>query len=56
LKDVDLFLSEAGHVGLETGVLEGLRRLLEQTVAENWGNADYSALFNVVNPGPEVGR
>lgn len=50
LKDVDLFLNEASHLGLHTGALKALRELIEQTVVAGWGDADYSALFNVVNP------
>jgi 3-hydroxyisobutyrate dehydrogenase len=50
LKDVNLFLTEASHLGLEASALKGLRRVLEQTMADGWADADYSALFNVVNP------
>ncbi len=50
LKDVDLFLREASHLELEAGALEGLHTLLEQTLEKGWGDADYAALFDVVNP------
>jgi 3-hydroxyisobutyrate dehydrogenase len=53
VKDVDLFLEEASELRLNTRPLRGLRQLLEETLSEGWGDADYSALFNVVNP--EIG-
>lgn len=50
LKDVNLFLAEAGDLGLETSTLKGVRHVLEQAVEKGWGDADYAALFDVVNP------
>jgi len=50
LKDVDLFLREAARVGLNTANLEGVRPILAGALAQGLGEADYSALFNVVNP------
>jgi 3-hydroxyisobutyrate dehydrogenase len=54
LKDVRLFLQEAAARGLSTEGLEGLSLLLERAIAKGFGDADYSALFEAVNP-PEVG-
>ena len=52
LKDVDLFLKEASGYKLRTSGLEGIRPVLEQTIAQGLGEADYSAIFEVVNPIP----
>lgn len=50
LKDLDLFLSAAGRLGLECGPAEGVRPLLLKTMGLNLRNADYSSLFEVINP------
>lgn len=50
VKDVDLFLEESSHLRLNTTSLKAVRQLLEETLAEGWGDADYSALFELVNP------
>ncbi|MBM4123724.1 MAG: NAD(P)-dependent oxidoreductase [Nitrospira sp.] len=50
LKDVDLFLKEAAAAGLNVGSLDGVRPLLNQTVERGLADADYSALFEAVNP------
>lgn len=50
LKDLDLFLKEATDRGLEAKSAEGIRPILEQAIALGLGQADYSALYNVVNP------
>ena len=52
LKDVELFLKEASGYELMTSSLEGIRPVLEQTIAQGLGEADYSAIFEVVNPTP----
>lgn len=54
LKDVLLFFQEATARGLTVEALEGLPRILERAIARGWGELDYSALFEVVNP-PEPG-
>lgn len=50
LKDVELFLGEAKGRRLDTGGLEGIRRLLEKTIGLGLAGADYSALYEAVNP------
>ncbi len=50
LKDVNLFLTEAAAIGLETSGLEGVRHLLDRAIAQGLGDADYSALFAAVSP------
>ena len=50
LKDVDLFLKEASSYELTTTSLEGIRPVLERTIAQGLGDSDYSAIFEVVNP------
>jgi 3-hydroxyisobutyrate dehydrogenase len=52
LKDVDLFLREASGYELTTSSLDGIRPLLERTIAQGLGDSDYSALFEIVNPLP----
>jgi 3-hydroxyisobutyrate dehydrogenase len=54
LKDVRLFLQEAAARGVATEGLEGLPLLLDRAIAKGFGDADYSALFEAVNP-PDVG-
>jgi 3-hydroxyisobutyrate dehydrogenase len=50
LKDVDLFLTEASGYELATNGLEGIRPVLERTIAQGLGDSDYSAIFEVINP------
>jgi len=52
LKDVELFLKEASRYDLATSSLEGIRPVLEQTIAQGLGDSDYSAIFEIVNPNP----
>ena len=52
MKDVELFLKEAAGYGLITSSVEGIRPVLERTIAQGLGGADYSAIFEVVNPTP----
>jgi 3-hydroxyisobutyrate dehydrogenase len=52
MKDVELFLKEAAGYGLITSSAEGIRPVLEQTIALGLGEADYSAIFEIVNPIP----
>ena len=52
LKDVDLFLTEASGYELTTNGLEGIRPVLERTIAQGLGDSDYSAIFEVINPIP----
>ena len=50
LKDVNLFADEALHQGLNVAGLAGVRALLEQAIQEGYRDADYSALFESINP------
>jgi 3-hydroxyisobutyrate dehydrogenase len=50
LKDVDLFLKAATSYSLATSGLEGIRPVLERTIAQGLGDSDYSAIFEIVNP------
>lgn len=50
LKDVELFLGEAKGCRLNTGNLDGIRSLLQKTVGLGLAEADYSAVYEVVNP------
>jgi len=51
LKDAELFLREASGYALTTSSLEGIRPLLERTIEQGLGDSDYSAIFEVINPG-----
>jgi 3-hydroxyisobutyrate dehydrogenase len=50
LKDVDLFLRQASALGLATCSLEGIRPVLERTIAQGLGEVDYSAIYETINP------
>ncbi len=52
LKDVELFLKEASGYELTTSSLEGIKPVLDRTIAQGLGDSDYSAIFEVVNPIP----
>ena len=45
-----LFVHEAEARGLTTEALNGLTWILERTIAKGFGDVDYSALFEAVNP------
>ena len=53
LKDVSLFLQEVEAMGLGADALEGVQKLLQQTVIMGLADADYSALYSAVNPNVE---
>lgn len=50
LKDVELFLKEASGYELTTSSLEGIKPVLQRTIAQGLGDSDYSAIFEVINP------
>jgi 3-hydroxyisobutyrate dehydrogenase len=50
VKDIDLFLSEARSMNIDTLGLEGIRRLLAMTLDKGYAEGDYSALFDIINP------
>ncbi|MFB2879406.1 NAD(P)-dependent oxidoreductase [Floridanema aerugineum] len=50
LKDTNLFLNQAQSNNLNTHSLEGVRQILEIAQEMGLAEADYSALFNAVNP------
>jgi 3-hydroxyisobutyrate dehydrogenase len=52
LKDVTLCSEEAAGCGLTTSGLDGIRRILEEAIAQGRGELDYSALYDVLNPPP----
>ncbi len=47
-KDVDLFLAESAGLGLDTGLLEGVRQAIQATLDKGLAETDYSALFEGV--------
>jgi 3-hydroxyisobutyrate dehydrogenase-like beta-hydroxyacid dehydrogenase len=49
-KDIDLFLSEAKGMNLQSAGLEGLDRVVKMTLDDGMSDMDYSALFNTINP------
>jgi 3-hydroxyisobutyrate dehydrogenase len=50
LKDVRLILEEGEAAGLATAALEGVRTIVEKAVAEGLGEADYSSIYEAVDP------
>ncbi|HLA61690.1 MAG TPA: NAD-binding protein [Nitrospiraceae bacterium] len=52
LKDVELFLKESSSYELTASSLEGMRQVLERSIAPRLGYSDYSAIFEMVNPIP----
>jgi len=50
LKDVDLILDESNDLGLVAHALRGVRRTLAEAIEGGWGEGDYSALYNAINP------
>jgi 3-hydroxyisobutyrate dehydrogenase len=52
LKDVRLFVREAATRGITTPPLEGVASLLEAAIAQGLGEADYSALYDLLDPPP----
>ncbi|SPP64590.1 NAD(P)-dependent oxidoreductase [Nitrospira lenta] len=50
LKDVNLFADDARHHGLNIAGLTGVRALLEHAIQTGQRDADYSALFESINP------
>ncbi len=50
LKDVTLFLNEARARGLNTASLDHVPLLLQKTIEKGFSEADYSALYEAVNP------
>ncbi|WP_024546806.1 NAD(P)-dependent oxidoreductase [Picosynechococcus sp. NKBG15041c] len=52
LKDTHLFLQAAATAGLNTAGLNGVQKIIEQAIAQNLADTDYSAIYQVVNPPP----
>jgi 3-hydroxyisobutyrate dehydrogenase len=52
LKDIRLFVREAGARGVTTRPLEGMASLLEAAIAQGLGEADYSGLYDLLDPPP----
>ena len=50
LKDIKLVEEEARTLGLQTYALEGIRQALERAVEMGFGDDDYSAVYNAINP------
>ncbi len=50
LKDMNLVAAEARRLGLQMFAVEGVRQALERTVEMGFGEDDYSAMYNAVNP------
>lgn len=49
-KDVDLFLAAAKEKGLVTRTLDGICEVLKVAIARGHGPADYSAVYEEINP------
>ena len=55
LKDIDLCRETAVSLNVQTGGLDGVRALVAEAVRQGWGEADYSALFEVISPTRQEG-
>jgi len=53
LKDVELALNAAEAAHLATDGLQGIRSLLTDAIAQGLGDADYSAVYEKVDPADE---
>ncbi len=51
LKDTNLFVQEAETMGVDTAVGKAVQQILIRAV-QDWADADYSALYDTVNPRP----
>ena len=51
LKDVRLFLHEAGHLGLDPASLRGTERIIKTALRKGLGELDYAGIHNVISPG-----
>ncbi|MBZ0165555.1 MAG: NAD-binding protein, partial [Candidatus Omnitrophica bacterium] len=52
-KDVRLISEHASEAGLNTGVLEAIRTIIDQSVERGCGDMDYSSIINVIHPRKE---
>lgn len=50
VKDINLFVKTAESINLPVTGLEGVRRILEQTLQKSFESKDYSCLYETVNP------
>jgi 3-hydroxyisobutyrate dehydrogenase len=50
LKDLGLIHGYAAELGLDTAVVEGVRDVVRRTVERGLGEADYSAMYEVIDP------
>lgn len=48
LKDINLFLTSAQTLGLNTKALEGIEAIASESVEDGWGDSDYSAIINTI--------
>ncbi|MEB3293787.1 MAG: NAD(P)-dependent oxidoreductase [Synechococcales bacterium] len=56
LKDINLAITSAEIRGLNTQAVQGVRSVLEATMALGLGDQDYSALFSAITPLIETGQ
>ena len=50
LKDVRLFLQEAGRLGLHSASLKGTERIIKTAIGKGFGELDYAGMHNVISP------
>ncbi len=50
LKDLGLIHDNAAELGLDTAVLDGVRDVVRRTVEKGLDGADYSALYEIIDP------
>lgn len=52
LKDVDLILKHARHIGLETQAIESIQKIVDRAVTSGYGDLDYSSVFETIKQRP----
>ncbi|MBR8828484.1 MAG: NAD(P)-dependent oxidoreductase [Gomphosphaeria aponina SAG 52.96 = DSM 107014] len=48
LKDINLFLTQAEAMGLNTSGLVGIGQVVEKAIELGYGEADYSAIYSAI--------
>lgn len=49
-KDLRLFRETAADLGITTDAVEGVESIVQKAIAQGWGDQDYSALYEAINP------
>lgn len=50
LKDINLFAKEAKKLNMNTDMLEGIKKVITETIEKGFAETDYSSLYEAINP------